>query len=434
MVEITAQRLLAMPADDMRLALRSLNRKTIARLNTDWHFWRRDNQMPPSGDWRIWLVMAGRGFGKTRMGAEWVREIAMANPGVRIALIGATMMEARQVMVEGESGILSVCAGAPAHWEPSLRRLTWPNGSTAMLYSAAEPESLRGPQHHYAWADEIAKWGRGVSAWDNLLLGLRLGHGPKIMATTTPRPVPLIKRLVKENGVAITNGRTADNAHNLPPDYIAAVEALYGGTRLGRQELDGELIEDAVGALWTRAMIEACRVGAVPEMQRIVIGVDPPITAGGDACGIVVAGLGTDEKAYVLADHSVSGLSPEGWARAVAGAAQLWNADRVVAEGNQGGEMVTATLRAANVNMAIKRVHATRGKCARAEPIAALYEAGRAHHAGAFPALEDELCGLITGGGYEGPGRSPDRADAMVWAMHELMLGQGNGRVGVRVV
>jgi phage terminase large subunit-like protein len=434
MVEITAQRLLAMPADDMRLALRSLNRKTIARLNADWHFWRRDNQRPPSGDWRIWLVMAGRGFGKTRMGAEWVREIAMANPGVRIALIGANMMETRQVMVEGESGILSVCADAPVHWEPSLRRLTWPNGSTAMLYSAAEPESLRGPQHHYAWADEIAKWGRGVSAWDNLLLGLRLGHGPKIMATTTPRPVPLIKRLLNENGVAISNGRTADNAHNLPHDYIAAVEALYGGTRLGRQELDGELIDDAVGALWTRAMIEACRVGAVPEMQRIVIGVDPPITAGGDACGIVVAGLGTDEKAYVLADHSVSGLSPEGWARAVAGAAQLWNADRVVAEGNQGGEMVTATLRAANVTMPIKRVHATRGKCARAEPIAALYEAGRAHHAGAFPALEDELCGLITAGGYEGPGRSPDRADALVWAMTELILGQGNGRVGVRVV
>jgi phage terminase large subunit-like protein len=212
------------------------------------------------------------------------------------------------------------------------------------------------------------------------------------------------------------------------------VQALYGGTRLGRQELDGELIDDFEGALWNRDMLEACRVAAAPQLRRIVIGVDPPITSGGDDCGIVVVGRGVDDKAYVLADHSVSGRSPEGWARAVAAAAELWDADRVVAEGNQGGEMVESTLRAADLAMPIKRVHARVGKVARAEPVAALYEAGRAHHVGAFAALEDQLCGLITGGRYEGPGRSPDRADALVWAMSEAMLGRGAGHVGVRVV
>ena len=265
------------------------------------------------------------------------------------------------------------------------------------------------------------------------MLGLRLGERPQVMATTTPRPVPLVKRLMKENGVAVTTGRTVDNAHNLSADFMAAVQAIYGGTRLGCQELDGELIEDIEGALWNRDMLEGCRVTEAPTMRRIVIGVDPPITSGGDDCGIVVVGRGVDDKAYVLADHSVSGRSPEGWARAVAAAAELWDADRVVAEGNRGGEMVESTLRAADVAMPIKRVHARVGKVARAEPVAALYEAGRAHHVGAFPALEDQLCGLITGGGYEGPGRSPDRADALVWAMSEAMLGRGYSAPSIRV-
>ncbi len=414
-----------MPRAKMLAIIASWTPKQAALYQADWHFWRRDDQEPPIANWRVWLVMAGRGFGKTRMGAEWVYETALANPGARIALIGATLVEARQVMVEGESGLLSLSFGNLLNWEPSLRKVRWDNGSVATLYSAAEPESLRGPQHDFAWADEIAKWPGGISTWDNMMLGLRLGKRPQIMATTTPRPVPLIKRLVSEVGVATTKGSTHANLQNLPPDYIAAVEGLYGGTRLGRQELDGELIEDFEGALWNRDMLEACRVRVAPEMRRIVIGVDPPITAGGDACGIVVVGRGVDEKAYVLADHSVSGRSPEGWARAVAAAAELWDADRVVAEGNQGGEMVESTLRAADLSMPIKRVHARVGKSARAEPVAALYEASRAHHAGAFPALEDVLCGLLTGGGYEGPGRSPDRADALVWAMHEAMLGRG---------
>jgi phage terminase large subunit-like protein len=434
MVDITAEQLVAMPADEMHATLRKWNRNKVGLHDVDWHFWRREGQKPPRTDWRVWLVMAGRGFGKTRMGAEWVNEIAWEHPGVRIALIGATLVEARQVMVEGESGMLSLSGGALLNWEPSLRRLVWPNGSTATLYSAVEPESLRGPQHHYAWADEIAKWGCGVAAWDNLMLGLRLGDRPQAMATTTPRPVPLVKRLVGEKGVAISTGRTTDNLHNLSTDFIVAVDTLYGGTRLGRQELDGELIEDIEGALWTRDILEACRVVEAPALRRIVIGVDPPITAGGDDCGIVVVGRGVDDKAYVLADHSVSGRSPEGWARAVAAAAELWNADRVVAEGNQGGEMVESTLRAADLAMPIKRVHARVGKVARAEPVAALYEAKRAHHVGTFPALEDQLCGLITGGRYEGPGRSPDRADALVWAMSEVMLRRGGGVPGVKIL
>jgi phage terminase large subunit-like protein len=423
MVDITAQALLAMPPGDMRAALKKWNNKKAGLHDLDWHFWRRDAQKPPETDWRVWLVMAGRGFGKTRMGAEWVNEIAWANPGARIALIGATLVEARQVMVEGESGLLSLSGGSLLNWEPSLRRLAWPNRSIATLYSAAEPESLRGPQHHFAWADEIAKWPCGIAAWDNLKLGLRIGERPQVLATTTPRPVPLIKRLVAEKGVAITTGRTADNAANLAPDFIADVAALYGGTRWGRQELDGELIADVDGALWSRDLIEACRVSAVPEMKRIVIGVDPPASAVGDACGIIVVGLGVDGRAYVLADHSVTRPSPERWARAVASAAEAWGADRVIAEANQGGDMVVSTLRAADVMMPVRKVHASRGKVARAEPVLALYEAGKAVHAGAFPELEDELCGMISGGGYEGPGRSPDRADACVWAMTELMLG-----------
>ena len=358
------------------------------------------------------------------MGAEWVRSLVTDHSGARFALIGATINEARSVMVEGESGMLATCCGDQVVWEPSLRKLSWSNGSVATLYSASEPESLRGPQHDFAWADEIAKWPHGIATWDNLMLGLRLGDSPRVMATTTPRPVPLVRRLVKEAGVARTSGSTGQNVMNLPREFIDGVTGLYGGTRLGRQELGGELIEDVAGALWTRDLLEARRVQSAPGMKRIVIGVDPPISAHGDACGIVAVGSGTDGKAYVLADHSVQGASPEGWARAVAAAVEAWHADRVVAEDNQGGNMVESTLRAADLTMPVRRVHASRGKSARAEPVAALYEAGRAYHVGAFPELEDQMCGLVTGGGYGGPGKSPDRADALVWALTELMLGK----------
>ena len=396
-----------------------------------WSNLARPGQLAPQGDWGLWLILAGRGFGKTRAGAEWVQGVAERDRTARIALVAANLGEARSVMIEGESGLLSV--GAPwrrARFEPSLRRLVWPNGAQAQLYSAQEPEGLRGPQHSHAWCDEIAKWdnGKAESAWDNLLLGLRLGERPQVVATTTPRAVPLLKRLLDHPEVAVTRGRTFDNKANLPPRFIAAVRREYGRSALGRQELDGELITDIEGALWTRALLEACRTAAASGTgggwSRVVVGVDPPASAQGDACGIVVCALGEDGTAHVLADASVEKASPERWARAVSRTAQGWQADRVVAEANQGEAMVESVLRAADLSLPVRLVHASRGKTARAEPVAALYEAGRVRHAGQFPALEDQLCGLLAGGAYAGPGRSPDRADALVWALTELMLGR----------
>lgn len=433
MPTLNAQALLALPYEKMVEVIRRWNWKNLAETQS-WNFWRRDDQAEPATDWRIWLVMAGRGYGKTRMGAEWVSHMAMQHPGARFALVGATLNEARAVMVEGESGLLSLPFAERPAYEPSLRRLTWRNQATATLFSGAEPESLRGPQHDFAWADEIAKWPSGVAAWDNLMLGLRLGERPRAMATTTPRPVPLVRRIDKEKGVVVTRGRTTDNNMNLPPEFIAAVRSAYAGTRLGRQELDGELIEDAAGALWSRDMLERQRASAAPDLTRVVIGVDPPVSENGDACGIVAVGLGVDKKAYVLGDHSIAGASPERWARAVAAAVEAWQADRVVAEDNQGGNMVETVLRAADLAMPVKRVHASRGKSARAEPIAALYETARVYHTSAFPELEDQMCGLIAGGGYEGPGRSPDRADALVWALTELMLGKAEREPRVRLL
>ncbi|MEH3108105.1 MAG: terminase family protein [Sphingomonas fennica] len=398
----------------------------LRRLEHQWAFWARPGQRAPAGDWRVWLVLAGRGFGKTRMGAEWVREQAEADPRLRIALIAATMAEARAVMVEGESGLLAIAPpGRRPRFEPSLRRLTWPNGAQAQLFSGAEPEGLRGPQHHLAWADEIAKWPAAEAAWDNLAMGLRLGERPRIVATTTPRPVAIVRRLLKARGVSVTRGRSADNAAHLAARYLADMRATYGGTRLGRQELEGELLDDAEGTLWPRALIERARVAAAPALRRVVVGVDPPAGAAAtsDACGIVVAARGADGCGYIVADASVQGLSPEGWARAVAEAAAAHGADRVVAEANNGGAMVASVLRAADGGLPLTLVHAAHGKVTRAEPVALLYETGRVRHVGAFPALEDELAGFTAGGGYEGPGRSPDRADAAVWALTALMLG-----------
>lgn len=420
--------------------LASLDAKERREWHWHWGLWRRGSQAPPAGDWRIWLILAGRGFGKTRTGAQWVQDLAERCPDARIALVAANLPEARAVMVEGESGLLSV--GAPwrrASYEPSLRRLTWRNGAQAMLYSAAEPDSLRGPQHSHAWCDEVAKWdnsaARATMAWDNLLMGLRLGTRPRVLATTTPRAVPLVRRLLDEaaaddTDVAVTRGSTWDNAGNLPPRFLSAMRRGFASTTLGRQELDGEWIEDQPGALWTRALLETCRIAAAPPLVRVVVAVDPPASEHGDACGIVVCGQGEDGLAYVLADATVEQASPERWARAVAEAARLWRADRVVAESNQGGAMVASVLRAADAALPLRLVHASRGKSARAEPVAALYEAGKVRHAGLFARLEDQLCGMMPGGAYQGPGRSPDRADACVWALTELMLGRaGEPRV-----
>ncbi|HCF24621.1 MAG TPA: ATP-binding protein [Novosphingobium sp.] len=417
------------PAERQALLARMSDRQRRA-LRTYWQLWAHEGQLPPNGEWQGWLIMAGRGFGKTRAGAEWIRAIAEKDPTARIALVAASLGEARSVMVEGQSGLLAVAPrGKRPRFEPSRRLLTWPGGAQATLFSAGEPESLRGPQHSHAWCDEIAKWdlagGRAEAAWDNLQLGLRLGARPRLIATTTPRAVPLLRRLLDNQEVSITHGSTYANKANLAPGFVRSVRTQYGKSLLGRQELDGELIVDLTGALWTRALLEQVREAVPTSLPvRTVVAVDPPASSAGDACGIVVCALGEDGIARVLADCSVEKASPEKWARAVARAAQAWQADRVVAEANQGGAMVASVLRAADLALPLRLVHASKGKVARAEPVAALYEAGRVRHAGQFPQLEDQLCGLLAGGGYEGPGRSPDRADALVWGLTELVLGK----------
>jgi len=400
-----------------------------------WSTWAHPGQVPPPGDWRVWLIRAGRGFGKTRAGAEWVSALARADPEARIALVGGTMEDVRRVMVEGAGGLLA-CAVAEARpiWRRDAGELEFASGAKAFAYSAEAPEALRGPEHGAAWCDELAKWRYGDKAWDNLMLGLRLGERPRALVTTTPRPVNLLRRIMAATGTVETRGGTRDNPH-LPGAFVEEMEALYAGSRLGRQELDGDLVEALDHALWPRATLEAVRTQAGPAaVRRVVVGVDPPATAGGDACGIVAAALGGDGRAWVLEDASVQGASPERWAAAVAACARRHGADRVVAERNQGGDMVRSVLMAADAGLPVTLVHATRGKVARAEPVAALYERDRVRHVGALRALEDELAGLVVGGGYDGPGRSPDRADALVWALTALMLGTPVTKPGVRVV
>ena len=402
-------------------------------LDTDAEFerWVHEGQIePPEQGWRTWLMLAGRGFGKTRAGAEWIEKIARSRPGVRIALVGATIDEARRVMVEGVSGVLSV-ARRRRHrvkWEPSLGRLTWPNGSQAQIFSGDNPDGLRGPEHDFAWCDELAKWGEAEEAWMNLQMGLRRGRRPRALVTTTPRPGELLQRIRDAEWTVTTSGRTDENV-NLSEGFVEMMIATYGGTRIGRQELDGELIEEIEGALWSRELMERSRLPhpqtPSPEgegaFDRIVVGVDPPagVGEGCDACGIVVCGRRGDAL-YVIADETVQGMSPEGWANRVAAAAARWRASIVVAEANNGGAMVASVLKAADSGLKVKLVHASKGKVARAEPVALRFEAGRAFLAGSFPKLEDQMAGMIAGGAYEGPGRSPDRADAMVWAMTEL--------------
>ncbi|MFL6843581.1 MAG: DNA-packaging protein [Allosphingosinicella sp.] len=413
--------------DELRRVLGRLSEADRRALAMYWPAWAHDGQLAPEGPWRTWTVLAGRGFGKTRAGAEWVSAFARANPGASIALVAATAEEARNVMVEGRSGLIAAATAEEREamvWEPSRRRLVFASGAEAFVYSAANPDSLRGPEHHIAWCDELAKWPRGAAAWDNLKLGLRLGDRPRALVTTTPKAVAALKRILACGDTATSGGPTWANPHN-SEDFVAGAVEAHAGTRFGRQELEGLLLEDVEGALWPWALIERSRLdAALPReaFSRIVIGVDPPASAEGDACGIVVCGLTREGIGHVLADLSVAGLSPEGWARKVEAAAEAWGAHRVVAEKNNGGEMVTSVLRTAGIGLPVTPVHASEGKTARAEPVAVLFESGRAKLAGRFPELEGELAGLTYGGGYHGPGRSPDRADAMVWALTELMV------------
>ena len=372
----------------------------------------------------MWLFLAGRGAGKTRAGAEWVRAQIKAGRR-RVALIAPTAADARDVMVEGDSGVLSVCwkgdrtaAGAEMGmplYEPSKRRLTWENGAIATLFSAEEPERLRGPQHDALWADEMAAWAQMQATWDMAMFGLRLGADPRAMVTTTPKPLPLVRELVKRADVAVTRGTTYDNARNLAGGFIDAIRERYAGTRLGRQEIDAELLEDVQGALWTLETIG--RPGPAPDLQRVVVGVDP--SGGGDEIGIVAAGKGVDGRFYVLEDATCS-LSPAGWGRRAAEVYHRHRADRIVAERNFGGDMVLSTLRTAEPNARVDMVTASRGKVVRAEPIAALYEQGRVTHSPGLDALEAQMLHMTTSG-YVGDG-SPDRVDALVWALTALAL------------
>jgi phage terminase large subunit-like protein len=442
--------LLAANDDEAARIVAAMDEGEVRRLWAEWAGWAHEGQSEPEGPWLVWVLLAGRGFGKTRAGAEWVERFAREHPGASIALVAASVDEARRVMVEGRSGLLGLPRlGAPPVWEPSRRRLEWENGSLAFVYSGAHPEGLRGPEHHAAWCDELAKWRHLQESWDNLQLGLRCGERPRTLVTTTPRSVAALTAILGEEGAARTGGGTADNPF-VAAAALAALQRRLGGTRLGRQELEGELIEEAEGSLWPRELIEKCRVSGDSHFQprgaaahaagresdcplrRVVVGVDPPAGSEGDACGIVVCGLAADGTGYVLADLSATGLSPEGWARKVAAAAEAWRAERVVAEANNGGRMVESVLRGAGLPLPVRLVHASEGKTARAAPVAALFESGQAKFAGRFPALEDELAGLTWRGVYEGPGRSPDRADAMVWAMTELMLGPVRGEPRVR--
>lgn len=426
------ERLAFLPEDARAVVLAGISAEEQLELLESWPATARPEQLPPEGDWDVWMILAGRGFGKTRAGAEWVTAMADDYPGCRIALVGTTSHDVESVMLEGESGLLAV---AGEDFEPEYkvgrRQLLWPNGSMATLFSAVEPDQLRGPQFHFGWCDELAAWPQPRAVWDNLRMAMRLGERPRLMVTTTPRPAQILRELLEMPGVTVTRGTTYDNRLNLPPAFLRGLTADYAGTALGRQELLGELLEAREGALWSRDGLERCRVAAAPALERVVVGVDPPAGAGG--CGIVVAGLGVDGLAYVLADASLEGARAEVWAAAVRAAHARHGAGLVVAEVNNGGDMVVAMLKATGHALAVKDVRASRGKAARAEPVAALYATGRVRHVGMFAALEDQMCGLVLGGGYAGPGSSPDRADALVWALTELMLGAG-GRPQVRSI
>jgi phage terminase large subunit-like protein len=407
--------------------------RELETLLADWEFCAREDQWPPllarNGEpWRVWLILGGRGAGKTRAGAEWVRAIARGRlqfstrPLSPIALVGESAAHVRDVMIEGVSGILAIHPRSERPlWEPSRKRLTFDNGVVAQAFSAEDPESLRGPQFSAAWCDELAKWRYAQESWDMLQFGLRLGDWPRQIVTTTPRSIPLLKRLMSERGVVTTRATTRQNATHLAPSFLESVVAQYAGARLGRQELDGEIVEERADALWTRNMLEAARIVEAPPMERIVVAIDPPASSGqrADRCGIVAAGA-ANGIVFVLQDATLAAARPAQWARAGVALYHRLEADALIAEVNQGGEMVRAVIHEADPSVAVREVRATRGKYLRAAPVAQLYEQGRIRHVGAFPALEDELCDFALDG--LSSGRSPDRLDALVWAVHTLAL------------
>jgi predicted phage terminase large subunit-like protein len=388
-----------------------------------WEELARPAQLPPPGDWRIWLLLGGRGSGKTRAAGEFIRSRVEAGRVQRIAIVARTSADLRDVIVEGPAGLLAIASSfSRPLYEPSKRRLTWPNGATALLISGEEPDLLRGPQFDLAWCDELAAWDRGEETWDNLMLGLRLGADPRVVITTTPRPIPLIRGLVSRDGedVRLTRMSTYENLPNLAPAFAEQIVSRYANTWIGRQELNAEILEDRPGALWSRQLLDETRVERAPDLVRIVVGVDPAVTATSksDSTGIVVAGLGVDEHFYVLEDASVQ-ATPDQWARVAIAAYMRHRADRIIAEVNNGGDLVELVLRTVNSTVPFEAVHASRGKIARAEPVSALFEQRRAHIVSRLPELEDELCNYVPGMA------SPDRLDAMVWALTALLESGG---------
>ena len=396
-----------------------LSPRQAATLYYNWPTWARPAQLPPPGDWVTWLLMGGRGAGKTRAGAEWVRGLAAEGIGP-IALVGESIIEATTVMVAGPAGLMQV---TPRAERPKLSGATlrWPNGVEGLVLGASDPERFRGPQFAAAWCDEVGKWPNAEAAWDMLQFGLRLGEQPRQLATTTPRPTKLLKRLLADPLTVVTRMTTAENRKHLAQSFLTAVVARYKNSVLGRQELEGELIEDLPGALWTRDMF---RPAGDEEIWRKVVAVDPPATsnAKSDGCGIVVAGKAA-HGITVLADLTLRPAAPLDWARRAVAAYHAENADCIVAETNQGGEMVKAVIAQVDANVPVRMVHATRGKWVRAEPVAALYAQGKVRHVAGLTALEDEMCGFGVDGMSDG--HSPDRVDALVWAVTELMLREG---------
>jgi len=404
--------------DDDPTWTEALTEDEAAEVMWDWPLWARPQQLAPDHDWTTWLVCAGRGFGKTRTGAEWVRQKVDAGAN-RGALVAATAADIRDVMVEGESGILSVYPSwQRPKWEPSKRRLTFHTGAIATTYSADEPDRLRGPQHEWAWADELAAW-RYADAWDQLQFGLRLGQHPQCCVTTTPRPTRVMRELIADETVPVSTGSTYDNAANLAGSFLSLMESKYEGTRLGRQELHAELLEDVEGALWTQALIDAERVRNVPpNLSRVVVAVDPATTntAKSDETGIIVAAATTDRQFYVLADASARD-TPDGWVRRAIAEYDGWHADALFVEANQGGDAWLSMIDNVDATVNARKVHASLSKRLRAEPVAALYEQGRVHHVGLFSTLEDQMATWDPNDRQAG---SPDRIDALVWAIGEL--------------
>lgn len=426
-MSLVLSKLLKLPPDKRAAVIESLSHDEALNLIYNWEFWGRDKQKEPPGDWIKWLLLAGRGFGKSRTGAEFIRKKVETGKASRIALVAPTAADARDIMVEGESGILAISPPwFMPEYEPSKRRITWPNGAIATTFSADEPERLRGPNHDLAWVDELCSW-RYPEAFDMLMFGLRLGVDPKVIITTTPKPIKILKEIMQDKNTYITTGSTYENKKNLAKSFMNEIISKYQGTRLGRQELMAEILSDAPGALWKRDDIEENKVSEPPELKSIVVAIDPAVTSKktSDETGIIVAGLGVDHHGYILDDLSCR-AKPNEWAKIAIEAYHKYSANKIVAEVNNGGDMIAYTLGTIDKNVPIRQVHAARGKATRAEPISALYEQGKVHHVGNLPQLEDQMCSWIPG-----MGSSPDRIDALTWSLFDLIINNTKTQINI---